>query len=255
MKRFNRILFAIIALTLASLACDVRDWFNVAGRNFTKAGIQCEYEVPSTNNYTCRCPINSNVIPRLGGTEIKNLTDEEFYLLVCGVTMPNAAENGTNDTGSTSQNEAQETEPPVIATVTPTATPLPPPIVNRVAACSYADKYVNIEMQTDASFNAQALTVRFQDANFAVQASCELVSGASNLYTCRIPNDSMLPAKLELSYFGKSFYNYDLTESNCNTSDNGRSPDQPADNENDGGTGGDQPPLDCSATPFPPGCK
>ncbi len=254
MKRFTPTLYAILALILASLACDVSDPFNTHGHNFTRGGVACEYQPRSYSDYlfTCRCQTNDKKLSGLDGYQLQAMSDEQLNLLVCGVSNPPAS--GDNSGGSTTQNESQPTEPPVVPTVTPTSTPPPPPAVNGVTACNYADKYVNIEMQTDANFNPQALTAAFRSTGFITQTACERVPGTEDLYTCSIPTDSTLPAKLELSYFGKPFYSYDLNNANCNVGDNGKAPDQPADNEDNGGSNA-QPPLDCTVTPFPAGCK
>ncbi len=247
MKRYNPILFAILALIIASLACDVSDPFNTHGHNFTRGGVACEYQPRSYGDYlfTCRCQTSDKKMSGLDGNELQAMSDEQLNLLVCGISNPPASEN--NAGGST-----QPTEPPALPTVTPTATPPPPPSVNGVTACDFAAKYINITLQTDDSFDPQALSARINDSSSTLLSTCELLPGSSDLYTCRIPAETTLPANFELTYFGKPFYNFALDGSVC-SDDRGKSPNPPADNEENGG--GNQPPLDCTVTPFPSGCK
>ena len=127
--------------------------------------------------------------------------------------------------------------------------------VNWSVACDFAARYVNIALETDASFDPQAFRVQFSDSGSTLQSACELAPGSSDLFTCRIPESAALPAKLELTYFGKPFSTYNLDATLCSTNDHGKGPAQPGDGPDDEGPTGAQLPLDCTTPPFPAGCK
>lgn len=254
MKRSTPMLFALLALLLASLACDLSDPFNMFGQNFSRGGVACEYEPGGTGDtFTCRCSASDRKLSGLRGYELQDLTDEQLNLLVCGLSNPSTSQN--NGDGSLPQNDTEATEPPAMPTVTPTLTPLPAPTASTLTACDFAARYVNIALETDASFDPQAFSAQFSDSSSTLQSACELAPGSSDLYTCRIPESAALPAKLELTYFGKPFSTYNLDATLCSTNDHGKGPAQPGDGPNDEGPTGAQPALDCTTPPFPAGCK
>lgn len=192
-KIHTRPLLALLALILASLACQT------PAATITKGLITCEYAgyQPGPGNiYYCTCPVNG-IKTNLSLDELNSFEEDRVYRETCGGIDPPAPQPQPSAT-PTDVPAAPPTEPPAASA------PLKPYLAGTFTTCDNLSRYVNFTVADDAPpYDPATFKILFNGQ----EITCTPAASDSKVTTCIYPPAPYGPPATIEVYIGEERVN------------------------------------------------